>query len=46
MPMEPQTNHSGRMGRFLTLPENADCRFELIDGEIIEKMPTQPDLAA
>jgi Uma2 family endonuclease len=27
--------------RFLALPENADRVFELIGGEIIEKMPTQ-----
>jgi Uma2 family endonuclease len=27
---------------FLALPENADRRFELIDGEIVEKMPTIP----
>jgi Uma2 family endonuclease len=26
---------------FLALPENADRRFELVHGEIIEKMPTQ-----
>lgn len=26
---------------FITLPENADRRFELINGKIIEKMPTQ-----
>jgi Uma2 family endonuclease len=25
---------------FLARPENADCRFELINGEIVEKMPT------
>jgi Uma2 family endonuclease len=27
--------------QFLALPENADRRFELINGEIIEKMPTE-----
>ena len=27
--------------RFLALPENADRLFELIDGEIVEKMPTE-----
>ncbi len=27
--------------QFLALPENADRLFELIDGEIVEKMPTQ-----
>ncbi len=27
--------------RFLALPENADRRFELIQGEIVEKRPTQ-----
>ncbi len=27
--------------RFISLPENADRVFELVDGEIIEKMPTQ-----
>jgi Uma2 family endonuclease len=27
--------------QFIALPENADRRFELIDGEIIEKMPTE-----
>jgi Uma2 family endonuclease len=27
--------------QFLTLPENADRYFELIDGEIVEKLPTQ-----
>jgi len=26
---------------FLALPENRDRRFELIDGEIVEKMPTE-----
>lgn len=26
---------------FIALPENADRRFELIDGEIVEKMPTE-----
>jgi len=26
---------------FLARPENSDRRFELIDGEIVEKMPTQ-----
>jgi Uma2 family endonuclease len=26
---------------FLALPENADRRFELINGEIVEKMPTE-----
>lgn len=27
--------------RLISLPENAERRFELIDGEMIEKMPTQ-----
>jgi Uma2 family endonuclease len=27
--------------RLLTLPENAERRLELIDGEMVEKMPTQ-----
>lgn len=27
--------------RFLQLSENADRNFELIDGEIVEKLPTQ-----
>lgn len=27
--------------QFLALPENADRLFELIDGEIVEKMPTE-----
>ncbi len=27
--------------RFVALPRNADRRFELIDGEIVEKMPTE-----
>jgi len=26
---------------FIALPENADRRFELVDGELVEKMPTQ-----
>ena len=26
---------------FIALPENADRRFELIDGEIVEKVPTE-----
>lgn len=26
---------------FITLPENSDRRFELIDGEVVEKMPTE-----
>ena len=26
---------------FIALPENADRRFELIDGELVEKMPTE-----
>src|SRR5579871_3815437 len=26
---------------FVALPENADRRFELINGEIVEKMPTE-----
>ena len=26
---------------FLALPENAERRFELVDGEIVEKMPTR-----
>lgn len=27
--------------QFIALPENADRRFELIDGEIVEKVPTE-----
>jgi Uma2 family endonuclease len=27
--------------QFIALPENSDRRFELIDGEIVEKMPTE-----
>src|SRR5664279_2893202 len=27
--------------RFIALPENSDRLFELIDGEIVEKMPTE-----
>ena len=27
--------------KFIALPENQESRFELIDGEIIEKMPTE-----
>lgn len=27
--------------QFIDLPENADRRFELIDGEIVEKLPTE-----
>lgn len=27
--------------QFIALPENADRRFELIAGEIVEKMPAQ-----
>jgi len=26
---------------FITRPENADCKFELINGEIVEDMPTE-----
>ncbi|MEO8393156.1 MAG: Uma2 family endonuclease [Chloroflexota bacterium] len=27
--------------QFITQPENRDRRFELINGEIVEKMPTE-----
>lgn len=38
---QTRTHTIEEFDEFIALPENADRRFELIDGEIIEKMPTE-----
>jgi Uma2 family endonuclease len=40
MALEKQLTTADQFEAFLALPENADRRFELVDGEIVEKMPT------
>jgi Uma2 family endonuclease len=40
MALEKQLTTVDQFEAFLALPENADRRFELIDGEIVEKMPS------
>jgi len=41
MALEKQLTTADQFEAFLALPENADRRFELIDGEIVETMPTE-----
>jgi Uma2 family endonuclease len=41
MALEKQLTTADQFEAFLALPENADRRFELIDGEIVEMSPTQ-----
>lgn len=41
MALEKKPVRSSEFEQFIALPENRDRRFELIYGEIIEKMPTQ-----
>lgn len=41
MTLEARASTVSDYEAFIQQPENADCRFELIDGEIIEKMPTE-----
>lgn len=38
---KPKLMTSDEFERFISLPDNNDRRWELIDGEVVEKMPTQ-----